>query len=517
MSTNLDLRQLRVDRDAPDPPSTRRSGRRHLLSRYVLPGAVVLGFLAVIFWAARDSLLPSTPVMVVPVVMARAEVQEAGTPLFQAAGWIEPRPSPVVVSSLAEGVIEKILVVEGQEVQAGQPVAKLIDTDARIALEKTQADLQLKEAEQASAQAELAAARTRIEQPVHLEAALAEADSFLAQAETELAKLPFEARAAGTRVELARKELKGKETAGAAVAERLVQRAEGELQSALAQLEEVKQRGPHLEKSVATLRRRCDALKKQLELKIDETRQLADAEAKVKAAEARHRQAELAVQTATLQLERTTIRAPLAGRVLRIAASPGARVMGINPQSAQDASTVLSLYDPKMLQVRADVRLEDVARVQPGQPVRIETASVPGPIQGRVLMVTSQASVQKNTIEVKVALDDPPPAIRPEMLVQATFMAADPPTGKGEAAAARERLLVPRQLVEKTEAGAALWVADPAGIARRQPIELGRAGTPQLVEVIQGLNATDKIISTGREGLRHGQRIRIAGEMMNDE
>ena len=46
---------------------------------------------------------------------------------------------------------------------------------------------------------------------------------------------------------------------------------------------------------------------------------------------------------------------------------------------------VENLYDPQMLQVRADVRLEDVPRVQSGQSVRIETASARGPIDGEVL------------------------------------------------------------------------------------------------------------------------------------
>ena len=98
---------------------------------------VLLGFVAVLGWAARHSLLPSRPVTVVPVLTSRAELQQAGTPLFQAAGWVEPRPTPTLVTALAEGFIDELLVVEGQEVEKGETViARLNDRDARLALDR---------------------------------------------------------------------------------------------------------------------------------------------------------------------------------------------------------------------------------------------------------------------------------------------------------------------------------------------------------------------------------------------
>src|SRR5262245_57479152 len=107
MNPNVDLQQLARRREAPAAGPT---PRRHLWSRYVLPGAVLLGFAGVLAWAARDSLLPARPVTVVPVLSTRAEApQEAGTPLFQAAGWVEPRPTPMFVTALAEGVVEQLL------------------------------------------------------------------------------------------------------------------------------------------------------------------------------------------------------------------------------------------------------------------------------------------------------------------------------------------------------------------------------------------------------------------------
>jgi len=159
MAAELDLKQLALDRE-PNRSSSRGS-RRPFVSRYLLPTFILGGFLAMLGWAVRDRFIPSKPVMVLPVVVTRAEVQQAGTPLFQAAGWIEPRPTPVLASALVEGIMQELLVVEGERVIVGQPLAKLINTDARLALQQAQAAAVLTMAEVATAQAELRAARLR--------------------------------------------------------------------------------------------------------------------------------------------------------------------------------------------------------------------------------------------------------------------------------------------------------------------------------------------------------------------
>src|SRR5688500_2786598 len=137
MSTQVDLRALAGDRSA-SAKGVRRP--RNVLTRYVLPGVLLASFSALLGWALRDPSLPATSVTVVPVVATRAESQAVDTPLFQAAGWVEPRPTPVVVSALAEGVVERLTVIEGQTVEAGEPVAFLIDEDAKLALRQAAAD-----------------------------------------------------------------------------------------------------------------------------------------------------------------------------------------------------------------------------------------------------------------------------------------------------------------------------------------------------------------------------------------
>lgn len=508
----VDLSQLAVKRGAPPSPAVKR--RRGWMTRYVFPAIILGGFASLFAWATRDTFLPAQSVTVTPVIVTRADVQQEGTPLFQAAGWIEPSPTAVVVSALAPGVVEELFVVEGQQVERGEPVAKLFDVDAKLALQQAEAELRLCEAGVQNAESTLLAARTALENPNELKAALADAESTLAETRLTLGNLPFLIEAAKNRQQLAAGSLRRKQNAGDAVAGRVVREAEGELSAAESALAELTSRGPTLELQASALERRRVALAGQLQLMSEPKRAVASAESAVAVAKARRDQAQLSVDAARLHVERMTIRAPIAGRVLTLDARPGTRLAGMDPMSQQSSSSVISLYDPHKLQVRVDVRLEDVPQVLIGQPVSIETAALSTPLTGVVSWVTTRADIQKNTLQVKVAINSPPSVITPEMLGQVTFLA--PPQAAETVEAGQEplRLLVPRSLVISAEGGgSSLWVADSEhGTARLQVVQLGKAGSDQLVEVTGGVDPTAKLIVAGRESLTNGGRIRIAGE-----
>ncbi|MBX9681442.1 MAG: efflux RND transporter periplasmic adaptor subunit [Gemmataceae bacterium] len=511
MANPIDLRQLAIQRNSPAAKAPGRRSRR-FGTRYALPGVVFLGFFAVIGWAVRDRYLPSRQVTVVPVLATTSEIRNEGTPLFQAAGWVEPRPSANLVTALAEGTVDKLFVVEGQRVKAGDVIAQLNPADAEFALHAAEADLELRKSELSVAHAAVKAARANFERPVHLQAAFGEAEALAAQKETELASLPFQTTVAKARLELARRTYEGKQTAAGAVPPIQLQQAKSELDSSQAAYAEIANRDSLLKREVVAHRLKRDAVQHRLVLKTEEIRHLAETEANVKGCEARCRQVQAALDGARLRLQRMTVRAPVDGQVLALPARPGMRVMGLSPWTLHDSSTVASLYDPASLQVRADVRLEDVPRVQSGQKVKIETAAAPGgALDGEVLQATSQADIQKNTLQVKVGLKSPPSSVRPDMLVQVTFLA--PPSPKNTDAGNQPlRYLIPRSLVETGESGARVWIADRAGnVARARSVTLGQT-SGDLIEVVGGLNLADRVISGGREGLIDGQRITVVGE-----
>lgn len=512
-SSSIDLSQLATTRRPSTDASIATKSRRRWFTRYLLPLGIVSTFAGLFAWAARETFLPAHSVTIVPVIVTRAEVQQEGTPLFQAAGWIEPRPTPVVVSSLAGGVVKELLVVEGQIVEKGQSIATLIDTDAKIEIQKAEANVKLCSAEIQIAAATLTAARITLQNPNELKARLADAESNLSETKLTLGNLPYAIEAAKTRYQLAADNVARKQQAGEAIAGRLLREAKAELAAAESALAELKARGPSLSAQVDALDRKRAALNDQFSLMNDQKRAVAEAEAAVIAANARREQAMLALDAARLNLQRMTICAPISGRVLTVDTRPGRRLVGLDPLGQQDSSTVISMYDPKKLQVRVDVRLEDVPNVQIGQSTTIETAALKKPFQGEVLWVTTRADVQKNTLQVKVAIHDPADVITPEMLGQVTFLAPRQASAASDEKQQPLRMMIPSQLVSGADSGSSVWVVDVTGkIARQVSIQLGRAKTDQLIEVTSGLTPTDKLVVGGRESLAEGSRVRIVGE-----
>ncbi len=513
---SLDLSGLALERKPPssstNPPLQHK---RRWFSRYVLPGCILSGFALLLFAAAGNQFLPASPVTTVPVIVKRAEQQQAGTTLFQAPGWIEPRPMAVSVAAMTPGVLEELMVVAGQSVKKGEPIAKLVSIDAELAIEQAKNALAIREGELNRAKAELSAARVRLENPVHLRVQLADAQSNLSKSETELAKLPFLMKAAEANVEYTLGSMEGKQSAKGAVSDNIIARAKNDHEVAVANLHELRERGPNLAREVQALRDVVKGLEHQLKLLVDETRQLSEAEAKVQSAEAYRDEAKLQVRQAELALDRCTVRAPMDGRVLRLVAAPGSRVMGLETTAGQSSSTVAEMFDPKKLQVRTDVRLEDIPRVTKGQTVEITTASSAQVIRGQVLQVTSSANIQKNTLEVKVELLEPPETVSPEMLVTATFLAPKSETHvdpSSEPSRETERMFVPRALVQSPDTEPYVWIADVNSTARRRPIELGGKSGDDLLAVKAGLRVTDKLIATGLRNLREGTRVVITGD-----
>ena len=63
--TEIDLKQLVIDRDAGPSASRPRGPRRRLLTRYIVPGAILAGFLLLVGWMVWGLVFPPRDVTVV--------------------------------------------------------------------------------------------------------------------------------------------------------------------------------------------------------------------------------------------------------------------------------------------------------------------------------------------------------------------------------------------------------------------------------------------------------------------
>lgn len=403
-----------LSRSAPGQVPVRR------LPAWIIPLGIAAGF-AILFLALfRDRLLPAPDVEVALVLATVSDSSEpaaataanpsGGGMLFQASGWIEPDPLPSKATSLVDGVVETVHVLEGRDVKKGEPLATLISEDARLALATAEQNHSTLQATRDAHLAAIESARKKLE---GARAMALSAETLRNEAIDRLARFEKLSRGAYSEQE--------------AVSARLrVEREEAEqLVAASASAE--------AEAEIARL----------------------DQETRVRENEIRA--AAIEVDKAKLALSRTVIPAPIDGRVLRLIAAPGQKKM--LQDNDMESSTIAILYNPAKLQVRVDVPLADAAGLQVGQAARIRCSLLPDKIfEGIVTRINGEADLQRNTLQAKVSITDPVDQLRPEMLCRAEFLAV---ANKGSSASLTSSGSTSVWIPESAAVDGRAWVCDP--------------------------------------------------------
>lgn len=475
-----DLRSLiapsRVDNAAnPPPPKPGKSLRARIAAAW--PLLLLLAFLLLLWLLFGDRLTGATEVALAPVVTLPATQSAAvpaaaaaspaggsfeGAVLFQASGWIEAAPYPIRATTLIDGTIATVHVLEGDSVSRGQLLATLVDTDVKLDRATAVAALRQREAGLAAANANETAAGAQLT-TLQLETATAEAHlAELQDAAQRLARIGSAAAPAGD-----------------------ISQARLRVASQQARIKALEARRPEL--MAARQARRAD------------TRHAENALAEA--------QTELARRE--LALERTRITSPVDGVIQRLHVAPGMkRRLGMDdPESA----TIVTLYQPDSLQARIDVPLEAAAQIAIGQPVRIRSSLLQDQqFQGRVRQIEGQADIQRNTLQAKVILLNPDPRLRPDMLCRAEFLAT--PTAGEAAAQDRSRglaLYLPEAAILTDGEAPAVWKIDASGEhIIRQTIRTSGPPRDGHLEVHAGLKPGDRVVLNPAADLQSGERVK---------
>ena len=221
--------------------------------------------------------------------------------------------------------------------------------------------------------------------------------------------------------------------------------------------------------------------------KYDEAQQnMLAAEAKVDAAQAR-------LRLAQDQLSYTTLVADAAGSVTAKGAEPG--------EVVRAGQMIVQLAHEGARDAVFDVP-EQIIRTGPRNPlVTIELTNDPTvKATGRVREIAPQADLQTRTYQVKVAIIDPPPAMRLGATVTGRVTLPAPPG-----------IEVPASALTQSDDRPAVWVVDP----RTQTVSLRSVDVvqydPATVVVAKGLETGDVVVTAGVQTLRPGQKVRVLG------
>lgn len=472
--------------------SSRAANPARFLARVVVPISILAFATVVIGVTAIDALRRAPRVSVTPVaVIASTTIEPPATGGIQSAGWIEPAPFAVEVRALREGVVHEVLALEGSRVEKGQLLATLDSAEQELAVEKANAELRIAEADERAREAVASAAEETLARAIEptrrfrvAESALEESIALVAQLEAQIEEARFAAREARDEFER-RSALAEAGAFSTGEARRLGLRADALDAKARALEEERHARATRRTAAEAELA----AAREAHATLVAERGARDEAMAELAHAEAQRELAVTAVDSAKLALARSEIRAPRAGVVLTRAAVPGARAGG-------EEGALFTLYDPSQLQVRCDVPLKDAARLAVGLVAEVRSDALPDArFKGTVVRIVPLGDLEKNTVQCKVLIENPDPALRPDMLVRVRIA-----TTAGEAARGTEAVAVPRdalRIAGPDEREAEVLVAIPEGALARTELRRIALGAPReggWVEVLDGLAAGDRIV-----------------------
>jgi HlyD family secretion protein len=233
--------------------------------------------------------------------------------------------------------------------------------------------------------------------------------------------------------------------------------------------------------------------------------------ARLKAAQDQVEQASALLKQARDDLSKTTIYAPMSGTISALYKEQGEIALGSQFQK----DVIMVIADLSAMEAQVNVDENDIVSVAVGQPAEIKVDAMPDArFHGKVSEISSSANVgatssaeQKTEFEIKIAVEDAPPALRPGMTAEAeiTTRTADSALCvplQSVAVRTIDQLVVKGEKREDTEKR---FKADHDGfveIAFR--VDHGKAVASQVktgiqsdesIEILDGLHEGDEVVS----------------------
>ena len=207
------------------------------------------------------------------------------------------------------------------------------------------------------------------------------------------------------------------------------------------------------------------------------------------------------LELAQLQLDYTRLTAPVAGAIATVEVE-------IN-ENVQTGQPIVTLSSSSMTEVAVDLPGSVITAIREGAQVVVECDALPGEQFDAFVTEVGVAASGATTFPVTVQLTTQDDRIRPGMAAEVTFRLAS----RG---ANSDRILVPAVAVGEDRDGRFVFLAEPTergrAVVRRRPVVIGDLttdGEQDLIEVLEGLNQGEIIVTAGVRRLEDGRLVRL--------
>jgi multidrug efflux pump subunit AcrA (membrane-fusion protein) len=212
------------------------------------------------------------------------------------------------------------------------------------------------------------------------------------------------------------------------------------------------------------------------------------AQRRLEAADAIVLQGQAQAKTAQVVRDYVNIRVTNSGNVVKRLVAPGVLV--------QPGTPVLKVVQVDQVRLQANVGEQDLAGIRVGSPVTVILAGNAGePFAAKVSSVSPFVDPGARTAVVEAVVPNPGRRLLPGQYVQMQFITGEQP----------KALFVPREAVARGGDSASVWVVENDRVERRQ-VTTGLESRDR-VEIVAGLDAGERVVRRGHEGLYTGALV----------
>ncbi len=207
------------------------------------------------------------------------------------------------------------------------------------------------------------------------------------------------------------------------------------------------------------------------------------------------------VDNARLQLNYTTITAPIAGRLgLR-------RVDAGNLLNANDPAGVVVITQTQPIAVMFTLPENDLPAVRApmlgGKTLAVDAydrADMNRLAEGKLSSIDNQIDISTGTVKLKAEFPNQTDALFPNQFVNIRM----------KVRTLQDALTIPAAAVQQGNRGAFVYVVESDGLASVKPVKIGdRSG--ERVVVLEGIKVGDRVVLEGTDRLRAGAKVRVIG------
>jgi len=203
--------------------------------------------------------------------------------------------------------------------------------------------------------------------------------------------------------------------------------------------------------------------------------------------------AEVALEDARVNISQCEVISPIGGVV-------DARYVELG-EYVSEAQLVFKIVRPDRLTAALNVPERDISVVEPGMPMRLHCAALPDvAFTGRVDFVAVAGDAYASTFAVELAVEAPPPGLKPGMMVEAELLRA-----------AREGVIVvPFSAVVPKRGEHVVYVVQE-GRAVRRVVQIDAIVGTQVV-LASGVAEGELLVIEGQRTLQDGVMVSVAGD-----